>query len=67
MTPYKNGKKVIVDPSIPKLMFGDIKKSIYKQIGMVVDSSYFKPHRCMVYKVQFPSGDEFWFKEIELL
>lgn len=67
MTPYKNGKKVIVDPSIKQLRFGSIKKGLYKLIGVVVESSFFKPDRCMVYKVHFPNGEESWFKEKELL
>lgn len=67
MTPYNLGKKVVIDPSIPNLRFGEVKKSLYRAIGEVIESAFFKPDRCMVYKVQFPKGEELWFKEVELL
>jgi hypothetical protein len=67
MTPYDKNKKVIIDPTVKELRFGVVPKALYKKIGKVIERSYFKPDRCMTYLVEFPNGEQHWFKEDEIV
>lgn len=69
MTPYKEGKDVIIDPTIPlnKFHFGTVPEQLKSAIGKITKVQYMRQVKCDTYAVLFPGEKkELWFLEKEL-
>lgn len=69
MTPYKENKKVIIDPVLDAktLFFGTLPKLYLKLKGVIKKVEYLSVKKSMTYLVEFENGESHWFIEKELI